>query len=70
MVMKSGSLNLLEPSGTVRACNGIALPLPIPFIRLVSRQIVLLSALQKFLHTDCCQKKGVPGRSPKKFHLD
>jgi hypothetical protein len=24
--MKSGSLNLLEPSGPVQACNGIALP--------------------------------------------
>jgi hypothetical protein len=27
IVMKSGSLNLLEPSGPVKACNGIALPL-------------------------------------------
>jgi hypothetical protein len=26
--MKYGSLNLLEPSGPVKACNGIALPLP------------------------------------------
>ena len=26
-VLKSGSLNLLEPSGPVQACNGIALPL-------------------------------------------
>ena len=26
-VLKSGSLNLLEPSGPVEACNGIALPL-------------------------------------------
>ena len=25
-VLKSGSLNLLEPSGPVHACNGIALP--------------------------------------------
>jgi hypothetical protein len=25
--MKSGSLNLLEPSGPVKACNGIASPL-------------------------------------------
>ena len=25
-VLKSGSLNLLEPSGSVQACNGIALP--------------------------------------------
>ena len=28
IVLKSGSLNLLEPSGPVQACNGIALPLP------------------------------------------
>jgi hypothetical protein len=27
--MKSGSLLLLEPSGPVKACNGIALPLPL-----------------------------------------
>ena len=25
--LKSGSLNLLEPSGPVQACNGIALPI-------------------------------------------
>ena len=31
--MKSGSLNLLEPSGPAQACNGIALSLP----RLVQR---------------------------------
>jgi hypothetical protein len=27
IVLQSGSLNLLEPSGSVQACNGIALPL-------------------------------------------
>ena len=27
-VLKSGSLNLLETSGLVQACNGIVLPLP------------------------------------------
>ena len=26
IVLKSGSLSLLEPSGPVQACNGIALP--------------------------------------------
>ena len=30
IVLQSGSLNLLEPSGPVEACNGIALPLPLP----------------------------------------
>jgi hypothetical protein len=29
IVLKSGSLNLLEPSGSVQASNGIALPLPL-----------------------------------------
>jgi hypothetical protein len=28
IVLKSGSFNLLEPSGPVEACNGIALPIP------------------------------------------
>ena len=28
VVMKSGNLNFLEPSGPLRACNGTALPLP------------------------------------------
>jgi len=28
IVCTSGSPNLLEPSGPVQACNGIALPLP------------------------------------------
>jgi len=27
---KSGGLNLLEPCGPVQACNGTALPLPLP----------------------------------------
>ena len=30
IVLKSGSLKLLEPSGPVQACNGIALPLMTP----------------------------------------
>jgi hypothetical protein len=29
IVLKSGSLNLLEPSGPVKGCNGIALALPV-----------------------------------------
>ena len=32
IVLKSGSLNLLEPSGPVQACNGIALPLLLPYL--------------------------------------
>jgi hypothetical protein len=33
IVLKSGSLNLLEPSGPVQICNGIALPLPLFYYR-------------------------------------
>jgi hypothetical protein len=29
ILLKSGSLNLLEPSGPVKVCNGIALPLTV-----------------------------------------
>jgi len=29
LVMKSGNLNFLEPSGPLQACNGAALPLPL-----------------------------------------
>ena len=31
-VLKCGSLNLLEPSGPVQACNGIAFPLSLPYL--------------------------------------
>ena len=33
-VSKSGSLNLLEPSGSIQACNGIDLPLSVLFVTL------------------------------------
>jgi hypothetical protein len=42
--MKSGSLNLLEPSGPVQACNGIALPLPLPANMQEEGSVVLLDA--------------------------
>ena len=35
IVLKSGSLNLLEPSGPVQACNGIALPFTNMFVHTV-----------------------------------
>jgi len=42
IVLKSGSLNLLEPSGPLQACNGIALPLPLlhyirPFLIIIRK---------------------------------
>jgi len=33
--MISGNLNFLEPSGTLPACNGIALPLPLPRLSVI-----------------------------------
>jgi len=33
VVMKSGNLNFPEPSGPLQACNGTALPLPLPIFR-------------------------------------
>ena len=33
IVLKSGSLHLLEPSGPVQACNGIVLPLPLQSVK-------------------------------------
>jgi hypothetical protein len=40
--MKTGSLNLLKPSGPVQACNGIALPLP-HTVWMIKRQRIILS---------------------------
>jgi hypothetical protein len=34
IVLKSGSLNLLEPSGLVQACNWIALPFTLYEVRI------------------------------------
>jgi len=42
--LKSGSLNLLEPSGPVQACNGIALPLPLTLYKEVRNVQYIQSA--------------------------
>jgi hypothetical protein len=38
VVLKSGSLSLLEPSDPVQAFNGIALPLPLPLLGVLDTQ--------------------------------
>jgi hypothetical protein len=38
IVLKSGSLNLLEPLGTVQACNGIAIISFAEFYRMISKK--------------------------------
>ena len=43
IVLKYWSLNLLEPSGPVPACTGIALPLPLPVIYKVGSARLLFS---------------------------
>jgi len=48
IVLKSGSLNLLEPSGPVQACNGIALPLPYLFC-ILHAEVHVASMQTKFL---------------------
>jgi hypothetical protein len=49
--LKSGSLNLLEPSGPLQACNGIALPLPYTIFGLyrASKNVMGTSYFGKFI---------------------
>jgi hypothetical protein len=51
-VMKSGSLNLLEPSGPVQPCTGVALPLPFTHLWLRFPPIILsaIHAYRYFLN--------------------
>jgi len=35
VITKSGNLNFLEPFGPLQACNGTALPLPLPFLPII-----------------------------------
>jgi hypothetical protein len=39
IVLTSGSLNLLEPSGPVQACTGVALPLPLHWTHIVDSYV-------------------------------
>ena len=41
IVLKPGNLNPLQPSGPVQACNGIALPIPLPLFWWWERPIVI-----------------------------
>jgi hypothetical protein len=41
VVMKSGNLNFLEPSGPVQACNGTVIPLPLPSTHFGCRLLLL-----------------------------
>jgi len=43
--MKSGSMNVLEPSGSVQACNGIALPCLVVVVVLVLVVVVVVAVI-------------------------
>jgi hypothetical protein len=61
IVLKSGSLNLLEPSGPVKACNGIALPLPQFFVKLPHFMTFRLR-FSGYVHTDIQTDRRVGGQ--------
>jgi len=48
IALKSGSLNLQEPSGPVQACNGIALPLPWPLSHTSLSSVPMLTGSFQF----------------------
>jgi hypothetical protein len=60
IVLKSGSLNLLEPSGPVQACNGIVLPFLIShlIIGLVSGPILSLLECRKIVTSQTRESQG------------
>jgi len=55
IVLKSGSLNFLEPSEPVQACNGIALPFTCPHLQ---PRLRLGGAIPLLLHTPGCLAQG------------
>jgi hypothetical protein len=53
VVLKSGSINLLEPSGPVKACNGIALLIFIDFkgdAFRTTHRLIVLSEIKQHLY--------------------
>ena len=54
IVTKSGSLNLLEPSGPVQACNGIALPLPLHMFSIIDGTGAYVSNTALFVFVSSC----------------
>jgi len=56
--LKSGSLNLLEPSGPVQACNGIALPLPLPLQSAKAMALGFTARKSKFIVSEVRAESG------------
>jgi len=59
--MKSGNLNFLEPFGPLQACNGTALPLPLPCLALQEKELDESSRL------DVVEIAHVPDMLPRFF---
>jgi hypothetical protein len=59
IVLKSGTLNFLEHSGPVKACNGIALPLPFIFNIVVTFSSRSYHMLQTLICTDLKNKTNM-----------
>jgi len=78
VVMKSGHLNFLEHSGPLQACNGTALPLPLPLFYTFSAIRSFLPYIFKyFLHrplvtdpqvlSECGGRSSTPSQNNKKI---
>jgi len=66
-VNKSESVNLLEPSEPVQVCNGIALPLPLPYYIGIS-QYTVQKTYSLYGHHQQQQQQGE--NHPGLFRLD
>ena len=53
VVMKSGNLNFLEPSGPLQACNGSALPLPLPLYTRIEESLPVYTSIHCFQRILC-----------------
>jgi hypothetical protein len=60
IVLKSENLNLLEPSGPVKACNGVALPLPFTFTHSLKEKDNLVEVGLNGLTLKCALGKTIP----------
>jgi len=59
IVLKSGSLNLLELSGLVQACNGIALPLLLVLVAAAAAAaVVVVVVVVVILIISLCQSRS------------
>jgi hypothetical protein len=59
IVLKSGNVNFLEPSGPVQACNGIALPFTAPYFQFSMhvQQLILITKQQYYIFLISIQNK-------------